>query len=70
MNSDAIDETVANDMMTMITESPGKVQLFFQIHDTKTNGNIVLRSSKVSVNIKHKLVNYIDVNPEMDYKIN
>src|SRR5574344_1585914 len=70
MDANAIHETVVNDISTMINESPGHIQLFFQLKDSDSKNIVLLRSTDVTVDIKHKLISYIEGNPAMDYRIN
>ena len=72
LESDIIDETVANDLRTMVERSPkeSNTQLFIQIHDVESNDFIMLRAQERTVNVDKNLVQYIEANPKMSYHIN
>lgn len=70
MDSTSIDETVVNDISTMLRNSPGSTQLYFQINDVTSNSYVLLRSKMGPISLKHKFMTYIEVNPEMSYHVN
>lgn len=70
IDSDAVDDTVATDLITMISDSPGKTQLYLQIHDVSTNTNVLLRSTRRTIDLKPNLIAYIEANPKMSYQVN
>ncbi len=72
LESDIIDETVVNDLRTMVERSPkeSNTQLFIQIHDVESNNFIMLRAQERTVNVDKNLVQYIEANPKMSYHIN
>ena len=69
-DSNHIDETVVNDILTMVNESPGNTQLYFQIHDRESNNTVLLRSRTRPITVKRELVNYVESHPNMTYKVN
>lgn len=70
MDTTSVDETIVNDISTMLRDSPGNTQLYFQIHDVGNNSHVLLRSKMGPISLKHKLVTYIEVNPGMSYHVN
>lgn len=70
MDSTSIDETVVNDISTMLRNSPGSTQLYFQINDVTSNSYVLLRSKMGPISLKHKFMAYIEANPEMSYHVN
>lgn len=70
MDSTSIDETVVNDISTMLRNSPGSTQLYFQINDVTSNSYVLLRSKMGPISLKHKFMTYIETNPEMSYHVN
>ncbi|MGP1480538.1 MAG: DNA polymerase III subunit alpha [Hoylesella enoeca] len=70
MDTTSVDETIVNDISTMLRDSPGNTQLYFQIHDVGNNSHVLLRSKMGSISLKHKLVTYIEANPGMSYHVN
>lgn len=70
MDTTSVDETIVNDISTMLRDSPGNTQLYFQIHDVGNNSHVLLRSKMGPISLKHKLVTYIEANPGMSYHVN
>lgn len=70
MDSTSIDETVVDDISTMLRNSPGSTQLYFQINDVTSNSYVLLRSKMGPISLKHKFMAYIEANPEMSYYVN
>ena len=70
INRNAIDDTLVNDLNTIISENPGKTQLYVQIIDDEHKSRLVLRSKSKEVDIKNNLIAYIEANPAMEYCIN
>lgn len=70
MDSTSIDETVVNDISTMLRNSSGSTQLYFQINDVTSNSYVLLRSKMGPISLKHKFMTYIEANPEMSYHVN
>lgn len=71
LDSDAIDDTVVNDLNTMLKEDlAGKTQLYFQIHDVETNQFMMFRAQDKTVNVGKELIHYIDTHDKMSYHIN
>lgn len=72
VDSDIIDETLNNDLCTIIERSPkdSRTQLYVQIHNVETNDFIMLRATDRGVNVDKELVQFIESNPKMSYHIN
>jgi len=70
LNSDQVDEQVVNDLREIVRESPGKTKLFFQIRDSLGRHHVLLRSSSIFIDVRHQLIDFIEQNPALDYKIN
>ena len=70
MNDVAVDESLVNDIATMVVQNPGTTQLYIQIVDKEHKNSILLRSMAKTVNLTHDFINYIESNPEMSYHVN
>jgi len=70
MNETVVNEAVVNDLSTMLLQSPGSTQIYFQIVDKEHNNSLLLRSADKTVDLTRDLLNYIEANPEMSYHIN
>ena len=70
MNSDLLDEQVVAELSELVAEHPGKTKLFFQLRDSSGRHHVLLRSKSLFVDIKHQLLDYIERNEALDYKIN
>ncbi len=51
-------------------ENPGKVQMNFHIRETKKNINLQVTSSKFKINVTKELIEYLDKQESLTYKIN
>ena len=70
LNTDKLnDETVA-DLSEIIAEHPGNSKLFFLLHDSTGKHHVLLQSQNRKVDVKHHLIDYIERNEGLDYKIN
>lgn len=68
IDSQKLEPTMVNDLVEVINENPGNAQLYF--HLKSDDKDILLRSSKKTVNVDTKLINYLKGNEAMEYKIN
>ncbi len=65
-----LDETVVEELNEIVSESPGKTKLFFQLRDSLGKNHVLLRAKERTVDVKHQLIDFIDAHPALDYKIN
>ena len=70
VKSKTIDDAVVNDILSMVVDSPGKTQLYFNIKDEENNSNILLHARSGGIEVKRQLVQYVEENEDMSYKLN
>ena len=77
LRADKIDDTVVNDLTTLITPALVKpkrnepsTQIYIQIVDPETNRPITLHSRGLAINIQRDLIQYIEGRDDMTYRIN
>ena len=70
MTTDLLNDQIVNDLSEMISEYPGKTKLFFQLRDLAGRHHVLLRSKSSMVDVRHSLIDYIEHNEALDYKIN
>ena len=70
MITDQLDEEIANDLVELINENPGKTKLFFQLRDSRGNNHVLLKSNGNGVDVRHTLIDYIERHEMLEYKIN
>ena len=70
MVTDQLDEQIVADLTELISSSPGRTQLFFQLRDSKGEKHVLLKSQKTGVDVRHTLIDYIEQHEMLDYKIN
>ena len=70
VDSTIIDDTLVNDIQTLVSKDEGRAQLYLQIHDAESNTNILMRAQDQSVGVSHDLIQFIKANPKMSYQIN
>ena len=68
--SRAIDETVVSDIMSIISDTPGRTELYFNINDEERHTNILLRSTLKRIEVGKELVEYVNSKNEMSYTVN
>jgi DNA polymerase-3 subunit alpha len=67
---DAIDDSMVNDIVTMVNDSPGRTELFFNIFDREHKSNLLLRSTTKKIDLKRNLLQYIESSDKLSYHIN
>ena len=70
IEAQSFDDTMMNELSTVVKSNKGNVPLFFKIHDVTTNNNITLACRDYPVELSTGLVSYLDDCPELSYKIN
>jgi len=70
MDSDAVDETVVDDLMTVVQANPGNTPLYLQLRDVKERRSVTLRSRTAKVDVRRGLLAFISDNPALGYYIN
>ena len=70
IDREAIDDSVVNDIATLVADRPGKTELYFQIVDREHNTNLLLRSSSKTIALDRALLQYIESNSRMSYHVN
>ena len=68
--SDLLDKQVVTELGELIDENPGNTKLFFQLRDSAGKNHVLLRSGNKKVDVRHTLIDFIDSQESMDYKIN
>ena len=67
---EALDEEFIADFSSIVSEHPGKTELYFQIKDGEGKMNIHMMSRKMKITVKKDLISYIKSRPELEFKIN
>ena len=70
VDNTVIDETLVNDIKTLVENDEGKAQLFLQIHDAETKTNVLLRAQDRTVGVSRELIQFVNDHPKMSYQIN
>ena len=70
LTTDLLDDQIVTELGELIAEHPGNTKLFFQLHDSMGKNHVLLRSTTKSVDVKSKLIQYIEQTDALDYKIN
>ena len=68
--SDQLNSKEVEDLNGIIDENPGNTKLFFQLRDSSGKKHVLLRCNNKTVDVRHKLIEYIESHESMDYKIN
>ena len=70
LNTDMLNDEIVADLGEIVAEHPGKTKLFFLLHDSTGKHHVLLQSQNRKVDVKHHLIDYIERNEGLDYKIN
>ena len=65
-----IDESTATDLSTIVSNNPGKTQLYFQLIDREHNTSVTLRLPDKGINLSKEIMDYVENNEELSYSIN
>ena len=65
-----LNDRVITELGELIVNSPGSTQLYFLLHDATGKKHVMLRSSSKSVDVRSELIQYIEQNEALGYKIN
>ena len=70
INTDKLDGQMVEELNELIAEYPGRTQLFFQLRDSQGKKHVLLKSRTRTVDIRSRLINYIEKQDGLEYKIN
>ena len=70
IDSSIVDDTLVNDLKTLVENDEGHAQLFIQIHDSETNTNFTMRAQDRAIGVSRELIQFVNDNPKMSYQIN
>jgi DNA polymerase-3 subunit alpha len=70
VKSKAIDETVVNDILSMVGDEAGNTELYFNINDEENNTNVLLRARHHKIEVNKNLVQYVEGHESMSYSVN
>ncbi len=65
-----INDMLVDDLLTMVTNSPGKTQLYFNINDEETGSRLLLHSRHGGIDVSKQLVQYIKEHEALSCTIN
>ena len=68
--TDQINDELVNDLTELINDCPGKTKLFFQLRDSSGKQHVLLRSKREGIDVKNKLIDYINTHEGVAYSIN
>ena len=66
----SLDETTINELSALIKNHPGSCMLYFKVVDSENNISLDLFSQKARINITRELIDYLQENDNLDFKIN
>ena len=70
IQSEFLSEEMADDLITILRESPGKTELFIQIKDSEGQYQTHLKSKTLKISVHNALINYIKSQEGIEYKFN
>ena len=70
IDASKLDAQMVQELNELIAETPGKTSLYFQLLDSRSKKHVLLKSKSRTIDIRSRLINYIEQNEALDYKIN
>ncbi len=70
LTTDMLNDETVTELNEIICEYPGKTKLFFQLRDSLGKHHVLMESKKHQVDVRHKLIEFIEQTGGLDYKIN
>ena len=70
LNADLLNDQIVTELNELISENPGKTKLFFQLRDTAGKHHVLLRAKEKTIDVRHTLIDFIEQQPAINYKIN
>ena len=67
---DELDESMMSELLPLLTQNKGNVELHFSIKDIETQMQTNLMSKKIKISVGKELVNYLKNNPALEFSIN
>ena len=68
--ADEFDTRVGMELGELIKSNPGRTKLFFQLRDATGRNHVLLHSRTHEVDVRSDLLNFLEHEPSLDYKIN
>ncbi len=65
-----VDEQFVNELTSHIKSSPGPTELFIQVVDLENNMRVDLQAQNHRLAVKKSLIDFLDGQPKLEYKIN
>jgi DNA polymerase-3 subunit alpha len=69
-DNEKFNDTVVAELGEIVKEHPGNTKLFFQLRDSTGKHHVLLRSTSLSIDVRHTLIDYIERTEALDYTIN
>jgi len=70
VNAPLLNDTIVNDISSIIQSTPGNTKVFFKINDFESQTHVTLESRGNNINIDRQLISYIKECDALDYTIN
>lgn len=70
LHSQDINEVMANDLLSLVNDSPGHTELYFNINDEEHNTHILLRATGKGIEVNNHFVNFLEQQPQISYHLN
>ena len=69
VESDKVDDTTANDLLTLIEKCAGPIPLYLRLCHAETHTDVMMRAREKGVNVTKELLNFLDSTPSMSYSV-
>lgn len=67
---DALDDSILEDLMSLLRKAPGNAELCFLIKDGEAQMQTTMKSKSMKISVQKELISYINSNPALEFTIN
>lgn len=67
---DALDDSMLEDLMSLLNNAPGNAELCFLIKDGEGQMQTTMKSKSMKISVQKELISYINSNPALEFTIN
>ncbi len=70
VDSEVLDDVMVEELLSLLEDCPGPVQLYFKVNDHEHHSSITLYSRLKSITLTSDLLRYLDTNDDLGYLVN
>ena len=70
LDTEGFDSQMLQELNQIVIANPGKTKLYFQLRDPSNKSQVLMYSTKYSVDVRRELIAFLESSPFSDYRIN